>query len=67
MENNEYYKYMILGTPIVQDPKKTVVLKVETETKKEMKITLKNTWLHFNKICIHKFWVAHYCFKVGLY
>ena len=35
MENNEYYKYMILGTPIVQDPKKTVVLKVETETKKE--------------------------------
>ena len=67
MENNEYHKYMILGTPIVQDPKKTVVLKVETETKKEMKITLKNTWLHFKKICIHKFWVAHYCFKVGLY
>lgn len=22
---------------------------------------------HFNKICIHKFWVAYYCFKAGLY
>lgn len=31
-----------------------------------MKITLKNTWLHFKKICIHKYWVAHYCFKAGL-
>lgn len=32
-----------------------------------MKITLKNTLLHFKKICIHKYWVAYYCFKVGLY
>ena len=24
-------------------------------------------WLHFKKICIHKYWVAHYCFKCGLY
>ena len=30
-------------------------------------ITLKNTLLHFKKICVHKFWVAHYCFKAGLY
>lgn len=28
---------------------------------------IKNSWLHFKKICIHKFWVAHYCFKCGLY
>jgi hypothetical protein len=31
------------------------------------KITLKNTWLHFKKVCIHKYWVAKYCFKAGLY
>ena len=31
------------------------------------KITLKNTWLHFKKVCTHKFWVAYYCFKAGLY
>lgn len=31
-----------------------------------MKITLKNTWLHFKKICIHKYWVAHYCFLAGI-
>lgn len=24
-------------------------------------------WKHFKKICIHKYWVAHYCFKCGLY
>jgi len=30
-------------------------------------ITLANTWSHFKKICVHKYWVAHYCFKVGLY
>ena len=30
------------------------------------KITLKNTLLHFKKICIHKFWVAYYCFKAGI-
>ena len=28
---------------------------------------LKNIWKHFKKICIHKYWVAKYCFKVGLY
>lgn len=28
---------------------------------------LKNSLKHFKKICIHKFWVAKYCFKVGLY
>lgn len=33
----------------------------------EAKITFKNTLLHFKKICVHKFWVAHYCFKIGLY
>ena len=33
----------------------------------EYKITLKNTLAHFNKICVHKFWVAYYCFKAGLY
>jgi len=31
-----------------------------------MKISFKNTWLHFKKICIHKYWVAKYCFKAGL-
>lgn len=31
------------------------------------KITLKNTLAHFKKICVHKFWVAYYCFKAGLY
>lgn len=30
-------------------------------------ITAKNAWLHFKKICIHKYWVAYYCFKCGLY
>lgn len=34
---------------------------------KEMKITFKNTLLHFKKICTHKYWVAYYCFKAGLY
>lgn len=33
----------------------------------EHKITLKNTLAHFKKICVHKFWVAYYCFKAGLY
>ena len=32
-----------------------------------MKITIKNTISHFRKICIHKYWVAKYCFKAGLY
>lgn len=31
------------------------------------KITLKNTIAHFKKICVHKYWVAKYCFKAGLY
>lgn len=33
----------------------------------EYKITLKNTLAHFKKICVHKYWVAKYCFKAGLY
>lgn len=28
---------------------------------------LKNTIAHFKKICVHKYWVAKYCFKCGLY
>lgn len=32
-----------------------------------MRLSLNNIWLHFKKICIHKFWVAYYCFKFGLY
>ena len=28
---------------------------------------MSNIWNHFKKICIHKFWVAYYCFKCGLY
>ena len=59
-------KDIILGSPIVQDPNKTLILKVETDIP-EMKITLKNIWLHFKKICTHKYWVAHYCFRVNLY
>lgn len=31
------------------------------------KIILKNTFLHLKKIFIHKYWVAHYCFRCGLY
>ena len=27
----------------------------------------KNMWLHFKKICKHKYWVGRYCFKMGLY
>ena len=23
--------------------------------------------MHFKKICVHKYWVAYYCFKCGLY
>ena len=30
------------------------------------KITLKNTWLHFNKILKHKYWVFYYCRKTGI-
>lgn len=28
---------------------------------------VKNIFLHFWKICVHKYWVAYYCFKCGLY
>lgn len=28
---------------------------------------VRNSLKHFKKICIHKYWVAHYCFKCGLY
>lgn len=30
-------------------------------------VTLKNTFLHLGKILTHKYWVAHYCFRCGLY
>ena len=30
------------------------------------KITLKNTWRHFIKICKHKYWVFYYCCKAGI-
>ena len=30
------------------------------------KIKIKNIFLHFNKICKHKFWVGYYCFKMGI-
>ena len=26
-----------------------------------------NIFKHFKKICVHKYWVARYCFKCGLY
>lgn len=28
---------------------------------------IKNMWLHFKKICKHKYYVGKYCFKMGLY
>lgn len=28
---------------------------------------IKNIWLHFRKICIHKYYVGKYCWKMGLY
>ena len=28
---------------------------------------IKNAFLHFKKICIHKYWVGKYCFRMGLY
>ena len=28
---------------------------------------MKTILLHLQKICIHKYWVAYYCFKCGLY
>lgn len=30
-------------------------------------MSIKNTWLHFKKICIHKHYVRKYCWKAGLY
>lgn len=27
---------------------------------------LSNIYLHFKKICIHKYWVGYYCFKAGI-
>ena len=27
----------------------------------------KNAWLHFKKICKHKYYVGKYCFKMGMY
>ena len=30
-------------------------------------IQFKNVIAHFRKICTHKYWVARYCFKCGLY
>lgn len=61
----EVNKMETLGTPVLENPNGFYVLKVETPI--EYKITLKNAWLHFKKICIHKYWVAYYCFKAGLY
>lgn len=28
---------------------------------------IKNIWLHFKKICIHKYYVGKYCWRMGLY
>ena len=28
---------------------------------------IKNIWLHFKKICKHKYYVGKYCWKIGLY
>jgi len=33
----------------------------------DIKTTIANAVHHFNKICTHKYWVAKYCFKCGLY
>ena len=30
------------------------------------RITIKNTFCHFKKICIHKYWVFYYCCKAGI-
>lgn len=30
------------------------------------RITIKNTFLHFGKICKHKWWVFYYCCKAGI-
>lgn len=28
---------------------------------------IKNVFKHLKRVCIHKYWVAYYCFKCGLY
>ena len=33
----------------------------------DIRTTIINAVHHFNKICVHKYWVAKYCFKCGLY
>lgn len=33
----------------------------------ENKITIRKTLGHLKTICIHKYWVMHYCFMCGLY
>lgn len=30
------------------------------------RVTIKNTFLHFGKICKHKWWVFYYCCKAGI-
>lgn len=30
-------------------------------------MNIKNAWLHFKKICKHKYYVGKYCWKIGLY
>ena len=30
-------------------------------------MNIKNAWLHFKKICKHKYYVGKYCWKLGLY
>ena len=30
-------------------------------------MNIKNALLHFKKICIHKYYVGKYCFKMGMY
>lgn len=32
----------------------------------QQRITIKNTFRHFNKICKHKWWVFYYCCKAGI-
>ena len=29
-------------------------------------MSVKNCWKHFQKVCIHKYWVGYYCFKAGI-
>ena len=63
MENK--FRFSYVSTPVVNNLDETHILHVN-EAGVEPKITLKNVWLHFKKICTHKYWVAKYCFKAGL-